>query len=67
MRAEEFDRKFDRGEEVIQELDLSKAKRHNNPCRSSNITQPRVPGLLDGQLGDFFFEPLLEEELQQWE
>ncbi len=29
--------------------------------------QPRKPGLLSGKLGDVFFEPLLEEELQQWE
>ncbi len=29
--------------------------------------QPRTPGLLKGQLGDGFFEPLPEEELQQWE
>jgi hypothetical protein len=29
--------------------------------------QPRTPGLLVGKLGDAFFEPLPEEELQQWE
>lgn len=29
--------------------------------------QPRTPGLIDGQLGDAFFQPLPEEELQQWE
>ena len=29
--------------------------------------QPRTPGLLQGNLGDAFFEPLPEEELQQWE
>lgn len=29
--------------------------------------QPRTPGLLKGQLGDAFFEPLPEEELQEWE
>ena len=29
--------------------------------------QPRTPGLLTGALGDTFFEPLPEEELQQWE
>jgi hypothetical protein len=28
-------------------------------------TQPRIPGLLTGKLGDAFFEPLTEEELQQ--
>lgn len=26
-------------------------------------SQPRTPGLLTGQLGDAFFEPLPEEEL----
>jgi len=30
-------------------------------------SQPRTPGLLPGQLGDDFFEPLPEEELQKWE
>ena len=28
---------------------------------------PRTPGLLQGSLGEAFFEPLPEEELQQWE
>jgi hypothetical protein len=28
---------------------------------------PRTPGLLTGELGDAFFEPLPEEELQIWE
>jgi excisionase family DNA binding protein len=27
----------------------------------------RQPGLLEGKLGEAFFEPLPEEELQQWE
>jgi hypothetical protein len=30
-------------------------------------TQPRTPGLLTETLGDSFFEPLPEDELQQWE
>ncbi len=34
---------------------------------STERTQPRTPGLLKGQLGDAFFEPLPEEELLQWE
>ncbi|MFB6277500.1 MAG: hypothetical protein ABEI32_15290 [Halothece sp.] len=34
-------------------------EQENNP--------PRTPGLLNGKLGDAFFEPLPEEELQQWE
>ncbi|MGI0494113.1 hypothetical protein ACN4EG_20200 [Alkalinema pantanalense CENA528] len=29
--------------------------------------EPRQPGLLKGKLGEAFFEPLPEEELQQWE
>jgi hypothetical protein len=30
-------------------------------------SQPRTPGLLTGQLGDAFFEPLPFEELEKWE
>jgi hypothetical protein len=33
----------------------------------SDSIQPRTPGLLTGKLGNAFFEPLPEEELQQWE
>ena len=29
--------------------------------------EPRTPGLLTGKLSDTFFEPLPEQELQQWE
>ena len=29
--------------------------------------EPRRPGLLAGQVGDEFFEPLPEEELEVWE
>ncbi|MGK7878618.1 MAG: hypothetical protein AB4060_00720 [Crocosphaera sp.] len=28
---------------------------------------PRTPGRLKGKLGEGFFDPLPEEELQQWE
>lgn len=34
---------------------------------SHESDSPRTPGLLVGKLGDAFFEPLPEEELQQWE
>ena len=34
---------------------------------SQESDSPRTPGLLTGKLGDAFFEPLPEEELQQWE
>ncbi|MCY7333792.1 MAG: hypothetical protein LH649_14315 [Pseudanabaena sp. CAN_BIN31] len=30
-------------------------------------SQPRTSGLLAGKLSDSFFEPLPDEELQQWE
>ena len=30
-------------------------------------TDFRTPGFLSGKLGDAFFEPLPEEELQKWE
>ncbi|PZO39037.1 MAG: hypothetical protein DCF19_15010 [Pseudanabaena frigida] len=29
--------------------------------------KPRTPSLLTGKLGEAFFEPLPEEELQEWE
>ena len=32
---------------------------------SQELTQPRTPGLLKGQLGDAFSKPLSEDELQQ--
>ena len=34
---------------------------------NQDIAQPRTSGLLTGQLSDTFFDPLPEEELQQWE
>ena len=34
---------------------------------NQDTAQPRTPGLLTGQLSDTFFDPLPEEELQQWE
>lgn len=34
---------------------------------NSENSQPRTPGLLTGKLGDAFFDPLPEEELQKWE
>ena len=34
---------------------------------SQEVNQPRTPGLLSGKLSDSFFDPLPEEELQQWE
>jgi hypothetical protein len=34
---------------------------------ANEVSQARTPGLLPGQLSEAFFEPLPEEELQQWE
>ena len=39
----------------------------NSPSLTVSESEPRTPGLLTGQLGEAFFEPLPEEELQQWE
>ncbi len=33
----------------------------------STSQSPRTPGRLKGKLGEAFFDPLPEEELQQWE
>lgn len=40
-------------------LELDEQKEQNH--------QPRKPGLLQGNLGEAFFEPLPEEELIEWE
>ena len=40
MKAEEFDRKFDAGEDIIQMLDLSKAKRHQVKQKTISIDLP---------------------------
>jgi hypothetical protein len=34
---------------------------------NSETQNPRLPGLLKGKLAQAFFEPLSEDELQQWE
>ena len=40
MKAREFDEKFDRGEDVTSELDLSKARRRNQEPRRVNVDFP---------------------------
>ena len=40
MKAEEFDRRFDAGEDVTDELDLSKARRPNLELRRVNLDLP---------------------------
>jgi hypothetical protein len=42
-------------------------KTHFNLDLKQEPTEFRTPGLLSEKLGDAFFEPLPEEELQQWE
>lgn len=45
-------------------LGLTQA-RDQSPAASE--AKPRTPGLLNFKLGDAFFEPMSEEELQEWE
>jgi hypothetical protein len=40
MRARDFDEKFDRGEDVTSELDLSKARRPGEEQRRVNVDFP---------------------------
>jgi hypothetical protein len=40
MKASEFDRKFDEGESIIDELDLSSARRPNLEQRKVNVDFP---------------------------
>ncbi len=40
MKAEEFDKKFDRGENIVSSLDLSKAERPGREQRRVNVDFP---------------------------
>ena len=40
MKAKDFDRKFDRGESVLSQLDLSQATRPNQEQRRVNVDFP---------------------------
>ncbi len=40
MKAKDFDKKFDNGEDIIQELDLSKAKRSGHSSKRVNVDFP---------------------------
>ncbi len=40
MRARDFDEKFDRGEDVTPDLDLSQARRRNQETRRINVDFP---------------------------
>ena len=40
MKARKFDEKFDRGEDVTSDLDLSKARRRNQEPRRINVDFP---------------------------
>jgi len=37
------------------------------PVHQDHLLIPRQAGILNGQLGESFFEPLPEEELKAWE
>ncbi len=41
MKAKDFDRKFDRGESVLSQLDLSKATRPDQEQRRVNVDFPK--------------------------
>jgi hypothetical protein len=41
MKAEEFDEKFDRGEDVSAQLDLARARRPGTEVRRVNVDFPR--------------------------
>ena len=40
MKARDFDEKFDRGEDITSDLDLSKARRRNQEPRRVNVDFP---------------------------
>jgi hypothetical protein len=40
MKAKDFDKKFDNGEEIIQELDLAKANRPGRASKRVNVDFP---------------------------
>jgi len=52
--------------DLIHYFRIGLSQENSQPLTMSEV-EPRTPGLLKGQLGDAFFEPLPEEELQQWE
>ncbi len=52
--------------DLIHNFRLGLDRETAQPLAVSEV-EPRTPGLLTGKLGDAFFEPLSEEELQQWE
>lgn len=56
-------------EEVASGKEVIISRRGRPVARLCPLEQPalRVPGLLSGQVGDAFFEPLPDEELEAWE
>ncbi|MEH2215316.1 hypothetical protein [Nostoc sp.] len=52
--------------DLIHYFRLGLSQERTQPFAVSEV-EPRTPGLLKGQLGNAFFEPLPEDELQQWE
>ncbi|PHJ56801.1 hypothetical protein VF04_04545 [Nostoc linckia z7] len=47
--------------DLIHYFRLGLSQEHRQPLAVSEV-EPRTPGLLKGQLGDAFFEPLPEED-----
>jgi hypothetical protein len=49
--------------DLIHYFRLGLSQEHTQPLAVSEV-EPRTPGLLKGQLGNAFFQPLPEDELQ---
>ncbi|MEA5583345.1 hypothetical protein VB620_18610 [Nodularia harveyana UHCC-0300] len=52
--------------DLIHYFRLGLSREATQPLAVSEVEQ-RTPGLLKGKLSEAFFEPLPEEELQEWE
>ncbi|MEM1243059.1 MAG: hypothetical protein AAGI45_24780 [Cyanobacteria bacterium P01_H01_bin.26] len=52
--------------DLIHYFRVGLSKETNQSLAVSEV-ELRTPGILPGKLGDAFFEPLPEEELQKWE
>ena len=62
MKAKDFDRKFDRGESVLSQLDLSKAIR-DPIVEEIHQVRERLLAQFDGDLGKYV-DHLIEEQSQ---
>ena len=62
MKAKDFDRKFDRGESVLSQLDLAKANR-DPIVERTRLVRERLLAQFDGDLGKYV-DHLIEEQAQ---